>query len=294
MVFGRHLAGATALALCFALPVCAQTSNGIGSPFELAFWQSVTGSDDPTMYEAYLLQYPAGTFSALAKAKVVNLRKAAGPVPAPAPAAVAVPAAMGPTPVTTPQPEVAPVVVTRPQTAPIPVQVVAAQPVPSSTTTVRIVRINDDAAQAEADTTLLAELAKSQEVGGATLRVAAAQGFAVPERPVMNEVPELLLPAMFCSPEQRNLFHETRYKPVMELARANNAAAVAHMQRLQQVYDQFQLARDPTPMNAIANEASAYQQQVATNAYNRQLAMVQQFDGIMAVPVGACQVATAK
>ena len=179
-------------------------------------------------------------------------------------------------------------VVTRPQTAPTPVQVVAAPTASPSTTTVRIVRVNDDAAQADADASLLAELAKSQEVGGATLHVAAAQGFAVPERPAMNEVPELLLPATFCSPEQRNAFHETRYKPVMELARANNAAAVAHMQRLQQVYDQFQLARDPTPMNAIANEASAYQQQVATNAYNRQLAMVQQFDGIMAVPVGAC------
>lgn len=284
MELGRHLVGAAALALCCASPAWADTGNGVGSPFELAFWQSVTGSDDPTMYEAYLQQYPSGTFSALAKAKVVNLRKGAGP------AAIA--------PITQPpamiQPEVAPVMVTRPQPVPVPVLVVTAQPVPAPAPSARIVRVQDIAEQAEADVALLAELAKSQEVGGATLQVATAQGFSVPQRPVMNDVPELLLPATFCSPEQRNAFHETRYKPVLELARANNAAAVAHMQRLQQVYDNLQLARDPTPMNVIANEASAYQQQVATNAYNRQLAMVQQFDGIMAVPVGACQVAAAK
>lgn len=288
-----HLGGAMALALCLAAPAWAQTGNGVGTQFELAFWQSVTGSDDPTMYEAYLQQYPTGTFSALAKAKVANLRKSAPPVPATAPAASA--AVIPPAPLVE-----APVVVTRGQSLPVPVMAavpaIAAAPAPSAI----ISRVASDAARkpeeampAMDDTALLEELAKSQEVGGATLQVAAAQGFALPARPVMNDVPDLLLPAAFCSAEQRNDFHETRYKPVMELAQANNAAAVAHMQRLQQVYDSLQLARDPTPMNAIAHEASAFQQ-VAAQAYNRQLAMVQQFQAIMAVPVTSCQIAAAK
>ena len=125
------------------------------------------------------------------------------------------------------------------------------------------------------------------------MKLAVAQGFALPARPVMSDVPELPLPALFCSADQRNDFHETRYKPVMDIARGNNAAAVAHMQRLQQVYDSLQMARDPTPMNAVAHEASAYQQ-VAAQAYDRQMAMVQQFQAIMAVPVTACQMVAAK
>lgn len=288
-----HLGGAMALALCLAAPAWAQTGNGVGTQFELAFWQSVTGSDDPTMYEAYLQQYPTGTFSALAKAKVANLRKSAPPVPATAPAASA--AAIPPAPLVE-----APVVVTRGQSLPVPVMAavpaIAAAPAPSaivSRVASDAARMPEEAMPAMDDTALLEELAKSQEVGGATLQVAAAQGFALPARPVMNDVPDLLLPAAFCSAEQRNDFHETRYKPVMEVAQANNAAAVAHMQRLQQVYDSLQLARDPTPMNAIAHEASAFQQ-LAAQAYNRQLAMVQQFQAIMAVPVTSCQIAAAK
>jgi hypothetical protein len=314
MRFRGVTSGTFALALSLAAPALAQTGNGVGTQFELAFWQSVTGSDDPTMYEAYLQQYPAGTFSALARAKVAVLRRSAqlpGPAPAsPAPVA-AQPAISAPLPT---QVAVAagvpvaepPVVVTRAQSLPVPTPVstpvsaaataVAAPPVSSA----KIVRVAEDAARTASpvppvadDTALLEELAKSQEVGGATLKVAAAQGFALPPRPIMNALPDLQLPAAFCSAEQRNDFHETRYKPVMEIAQANNAAAVSHMQRLQQVYDSLQLARDPTPMNAVAHEAKDYQQ-VAADAYNRQLAMVQQFQAIMAVPVTSCQIAAAK
>lgn len=261
-----HLAGALALALGLSAPAWAQASNGIGTPFELAFWQSVTGSDDPTLYEAYLQQYPTGTFSALAKAKVARLRNGAVP---------AVETALPPQPLA--------------RVDLVPVQV-PSPPSPSVQPSI----LPSSVSQAAADSALLAELAQSQEVGGATLQLAAAQGFSLPARPVLNDVPDLPLPGAFCSADQRNAFHETRYKPVLELARANNAAAVAHMQRLQQVYDSLQLARDPTPMNVIAAEASEYQQQVAARTYNRQMAMVQQFDAIMAVPVGGCQIVATK
>ena len=41
---------------------------------ELTFWESVTVSDNPAMYDAYLKQYPNGNFVLLAKAKLEELR----------------------------------------------------------------------------------------------------------------------------------------------------------------------------------------------------------------------------
>jgi class 3 adenylate cyclase len=41
---------------------------------ELAFWHSVTKTDNPAMYEAYLEKYPDGDFSALAKLRLAELR----------------------------------------------------------------------------------------------------------------------------------------------------------------------------------------------------------------------------
>lgn len=236
-----------------AAPLAAQSANGVGSPFELAFWQSVAGSEDPAVYDAYLQQYPAGTFAGLAKAKVASLRKAA---PAPAVAT--------------------PVAASAPASAPA-----LAAAVPTET------------AQTASDAALLTELAKSQQPGAGTASVAAAQGFALPPRPALTEVSDLPLPGSFCSAEQRNAFYELRYKPLLELARGNNAAAIAHMQKLQQAYDSYQLARDPSPMNALAAEARDYQQQVAAITYSRQAAVVRQFDAIMAVPITACPVTVA-
>lgn len=40
---------------------------------ELAFWNSVTESENPAMYEAYLEKYPDGEFAALAKLRVTEL-----------------------------------------------------------------------------------------------------------------------------------------------------------------------------------------------------------------------------
>lgn len=43
---------------------------------ELAFWQSIAASDDPAMYEAYLAQWPDGTFAPLARLKIERLTAA--------------------------------------------------------------------------------------------------------------------------------------------------------------------------------------------------------------------------
>lgn len=301
------LATVAAALLGLPAPLCAQSANGVGSPFELAYWQSVSGSDDPAVYEAYLQQYPAGTFAGLARAKLANLRKV--PLPAPAVAQAPAPVAAPPAQVTPaletvapapPPPSRPPAPVAAPVPAPVPVPAparpepkVVAVSAPVSASVSGPVASPADSSQAVSDANLLLELARSQEAGAGTGRVAAAQGFSVPPRPVLSDVADIPLPSTFCSAEQRNAFYETRYKPQLELARANNAAAIAYMQTLQQAYDSFQLARDPTPMNVLAAEATAYQQQVAATTYARQAALVRQFDEIMAVPITACQIATA-
>lgn len=86
---GRNLRfGLMAGACCAAFgllvpPASAQANAGPGTPFELAFWQAVAASNDPVLYEAYLKQYPAGTFAAIAQVKVESQRKPAAPAAAP-------------------------------------------------------------------------------------------------------------------------------------------------------------------------------------------------------------------
>lgn len=89
----RGLTGATILAglMAWAIgaaPVLAQpAATGVGSQFELVFWQSVAASEDVGQLEAYLSRYPDGTFAAIARAKIQRLRPpapGAGANPAPA------------------------------------------------------------------------------------------------------------------------------------------------------------------------------------------------------------------
>ncbi len=51
---------------------------------ELVFWNSIQASQDPSMFDAYLRQFPNGSFVELARAKAAALRQ---PVPSPAPPA---------------------------------------------------------------------------------------------------------------------------------------------------------------------------------------------------------------
>jgi len=46
------------------------TITGTSQEMELSFWDSVKDSDDPAMLQAYLDQFPKGTFAALAKIKL--------------------------------------------------------------------------------------------------------------------------------------------------------------------------------------------------------------------------------
>ena len=61
---------------------------------ELAFWQSIQGSQRAEEFEAYLRQFPQGTFADLARARIAALRAPALPAPQPQPAPPATEAAI--------------------------------------------------------------------------------------------------------------------------------------------------------------------------------------------------------
>ncbi len=61
---------------------------------ELVFWQSIQSSSDPAMFQAYLEQWPNGTFAVLARLNIERLKAAVSPIqPTPRPAPKAAPAA---------------------------------------------------------------------------------------------------------------------------------------------------------------------------------------------------------
>ena len=86
--FGRGWRPLACALMALAIPASAMAQSGVGSPFELVFWQSIAASDDAAQYRAYLDQYPNGIFAALARRKIATLesRGAASPAQTPAPA----------------------------------------------------------------------------------------------------------------------------------------------------------------------------------------------------------------
>lgn len=333
---GRPVLAAALIALATA-PAAAQTAapvaavqapNGVGSAFELTFWQSVTGSEDVGSYEAYLARYPDGTFSGLARARIAAIQRAmavqpaaaaqtpapaAAPAPAPQtlPAVLTVPSATAPL---APTPAVA--VVTPAPAAPeaqmipaaVPVAVAVAAPSPLARLLAQLRGSGDSApapAQPAAAGAPLVTAAPPVQQLPATAPGLAAAAPAAPApvaaltpaatpvasyasgRPLLLPVPQVLLPAYFCTNDARNEFHNNAYRPVVELATHNNEAAVTYLRQLQQTYDRGQLGRDTAVLNAIAAEARAYQSEAA-RAYSVQAALVREFDVLMAVPIRTC------
>jgi hypothetical protein len=291
--------GAAALVLV-APPVLAQATvaTGVGTPFELAFWQSIDSSSDVALYEAYLTRFPNGTFVEIARARIATFRArqaAAAPVPQTPPAVspaltvpVAAPApapAPAASPVSPPPPAPPPAAFRVPVSAPAP-EVAAPAPAPAPAP------VSSPAPGTMGQ--LLAALADSQ----ATATPSTAQPAAVapraptpavllPTPPALAPVAEVTLPPSFCSAEARNAFHTTVYTPSVNQARANNEAAAGYMRQLQALYDQRQLSHDPETMNAIVTAARSYSQ-VAQTTFSTQAALVRQFATLMALPVVPC------
>lgn len=326
-----------------ATPPAAQggsaAANGVGSAFELTFWQSLTGSEDTASYEAYLVKYPDGTFSGLARAKIAAIQRAMTVQPATAPTAPVAATVPAVVPAITSVPALVrtPAVVTASTLASEPASGPGAAPVLSAASPVQPAEMVSASASVPAPlqssplANLLAQLrgaadgttpaaaaaplvtaapavqtaaamsALAQTVvaaapaaqpqtyvpsAGLAQAPAAAPNYAA-ARPVMLPVPDVPLPPFFCSNDARNAFHNSAYRPAVEVATRNNEAAVSYLRQLQQTYDRGQLGRDTAVLNAIASEARAYQAEAA-RAYSAQALLVRQFDTLMTVPLRTC------
>lgn len=314
-----------ALLLTAPVGVFAQ-SAGVGSQFELVFWQSVAASEDPAQYQAYLAQYPNGTFSALARAKLAALQRSAGPaaaasVPVPQAQPVVAPPTVTPAPVAPPAPQVSPVVVPAPapvSPAPVPTPINPAAPHPPATVAAppatppplpaRVATPEPAPAPAPAPAVTpvaapvspaapadpvqalaeqLRQLSAAQGQPAPAPSGAASSGVALPPRPQLAAVPEVRLPRQFCSAMARNAFYDASFVPTKALADENNRTAIAHMQALQAQYDALARRGDPDGQNVLSAEAHAYQP-VAEEAYRVSKTFEPLFVAIMAVPIVPC------
>lgn len=252
--------------------VAQSTGAGVGSPFELTFWQSVAASDDRGQLEAYLAQYPNGTFSALARAKIAAIdrqaalaRGASVSPPAPAPAPVPVAPAAAPPPAAAAPPAATsamPAFPASPVPAPVPAPLAGEQ---------------------------LRSLGQSQSQGplAAAAAAAATQSAALPARPQLATPPDVVLPDHFCSAIERNNFYDGVYTPSKQVAEQNNRTANDHMSKLRQIYDDLAKTSNAPAMNVVAEEAKTYQA-VATHAYEASAAYEQIFSRLMATPIRKC------
>lgn len=110
---------------------------------------------------------------------------------------------------------------------------------------------------------------------------------SLPPRPQSATVATLELPARFCSAMERNAFHDSRFKPIIEHASQNNATAIAHMNLLLRLQAEASNRGDGNTAMALAQEAKAYEK-VARSIYLERTALDSVFPRLMAVPVVSC------
>lgn len=256
------------------------TGTGVGSDFELVFWQSVSGSDDRGQFEAYLARYPSGTFAALAKAKITTLdrREATTIRPRPADPVVApiMPVPLPNASVPNIPPVVMPVATVGPATQPAPLPA----PVPKPLTGPQI---PSEPPQAVGEPSLAQQLrALGQSQGRRP-----TPGVQLPARPVLTRISPPSLPTQFCSAVLRNEFYDTRFKPAIDHASSNNAAAIAHLQVLQNLFQNARDSGDVTTANLYAAEAQDYGP-VTKEIYADRTLFDPVFNQIMAIPIVDC------
>jgi hypothetical protein len=321
LVSGELESGALAQGGAGSAPPAA---NGVGSNFELVFWQSIMASEDRAQFEAYLTQYPQGTFSALARVKIASLtRPGEAPLPAqavapapvqsapPAIAAVAAPTPAAPSGSLAPFPGLAevpaPIAPAAPVSAPpasvqaVPGAVIASAPAvpapaPSAAAAVPGAQpaVLTNAAPAPSPVapatppSLLSRLAAYSTQGVAAPATVTAAAPATGTAPQLMAAPEIALPTQFCSAEERNQFHQATYLPTVKIADDNNKAAITYLDQLQATYDARVKDRDINGANAIARDAGAFRA-LAEQAYAARSALLGLFDRMMAVPIANCQ-----
>jgi len=272
----------TLLIICAGLvhsPLSAQNAqggakpggNGVGSEFELVFWQSVAGSDDRDQLAAYLLQYPNGTFSALAKAKMAGLDRRAPPPAAVMPAAAVQTAAVqAVVPVSSPpQMAVAQAVAAIPVAQPAPAPAPPPSPAPVLSLSQQLHQLSEG---------------QGLKVPGS---MATASRALIPAAPALKPVPAVALPDHFCSAVARNAFYDESYRPVVDIADRNNQAAIAYLDALQALHNDLTQRGDIDAMNAVAVESQSYKP-TAAKAFQERSGFEDTYTRLMAVPIQAC------
>ena len=328
-VLGKSLGLAMVLIAVGPSPVAGQDlgrpgssrATGVGTEFELTFWQTIAGSDDIAQYQAYLNRYPNGTFAELARLRITALGGTPPTAPAPSgPASVSPP----PAPVASPPPlaQSGPVPVP-PASAPLaagaavagpPVNLAASVPAPAAPAPA-------PAAPAPVTAPATTNLVASTQAPGAVSPAAAIpdgpeagkvyslltrfqfygrQRLApapvlppepeplFPDRPQLVDVPQLTFPQSFCSAEERNVFHDTRYLSSKEAADNNNRDAIAHLDTLRALYGRQSDNGDFDALNAIAKEAQAYRL-VADGLFEQSASYAGLFEELMNIPIVPCQ-----
>jgi hypothetical protein len=261
--------------------------NGVGSQFELVFWQSVSNSEDIDQLEAYLAQYPSGTFSALARAKIAALQRQAGSVTAasrPEPPAsqtaelAATPGARGAEADKPPAP-------TAPSTEPS--TAAQGQEPPASPAEPKLSSAEAGMSPALAEQLRVLGESQREPTKPQAMKPQTTQVFAIPVRPQLASVPAVEVPEYFCSTADRHSFYETVYSPARRLADQNLEATTAHLLKLQAVYDSTAPSADQQAMDAVASELRDYQSQ-ASDAKRTSEAFDAMFNRMVEAPIHQC------
>lgn len=263
MVGAMCLAGATLSPSQSGLTAKAHAQTAArtaGGEAELTFWKSVADSKDRAQFDAYLTAFPQGLFADLARAKIAALVPAAMPQPAPQAA---------PLPASNPAPSV--------RTANI-------AAVPAVLTNVALRQTAPASGLAKLEPAFVAQLRMLGLSQGNRHRLGPV---SLPPRPQFSAAAAIDIPPRFCSAEERNAFHDARFRPAVDQASKKNADAIAHMELLKRLSDEATARGDSNTAIALSSEAMAYEG-VARSVYLERTAMDSAFPRLMAVPIVAC------
>jgi hypothetical protein len=251
--------------------------NGVGSQFEMVFWQSVASSDDRAQFEAYLSQYPSGTFASLARAKIAAIDKRG-----------AAPIAVSPTTTTT-------VTVASSPVSQLPAAVAAlptpepSKAAPKPIAPAVIPPASGLAAAAAPSGVIDGSLAEQLRALGKSQGVPVASTQAsLPARPALTTLTRPTFPVQFCSGFERNAFYDSDYKLAVDASDAQYQLTLGHMRALRQAHEEAMQRRDVAFANIIAAEAKAYES-ISKESYLARAAYDSEFARLMAIPIVKCE-----
>jgi hypothetical protein len=293
-----------------------EEGSGVGSNFELTFWQSVAQSADRAEYQAYLSEYPSGTFAGLARARIARLSAGAAGAGAAVPAAktltasktAAAQAAGGPASPGRPSASGAPSSSpssygSLPSAAPPPADPGLADAIATVSPDGQPADASDPSGANAPPPNAYASNAYAPGPYGTGAYAADPPPDAPPPedrsadpaavlaelgpRPALALVPPVALPPQFCSADERNRFYDTVYKPAKEVADQNNQRAILYMGSIDTLSQRHAAPSDAAARTALSQEAAAFRP-IADNSLRASTDLSTKFGALMRVPVTKC------